>query len=282
MDKQIIFDNNYHDKILLNDKLKDKISNISICQFITIKKGRKFKSFDGELKNINNYNVKRVHNKFSNDNVRKKIKALFNNYIIKLLNCLFKKRFKRIKMKFVKINSRITKNISIEYNRNLIDQKIKDIIIDISKKYQNKDNNLKLIKFIETQQNTEEIQNIFNMTYKDLYTDYYLKSTKNDNQENSYEAHKEKLLTIYGKEYLDKYIQNSENFVEFFMNGKIRKNKKTYEILTVNIPLENESTDSSSKDVFMNKENYNIDKNMVSIATQTDIGDINSKIIVFS
>ena len=86
MDKQIIFHNNYHDKILLNDKLKDKISNISICQFITIKKGRKFKSFDGELKNINNYNVKRVHNKFSNDNVRRRIKALFNDYIIKLLN----------------------------------------------------------------------------------------------------------------------------------------------------------------------------------------------------
>ena len=282
MDKQIIFDNNYHDKILLNDKLKDKISNISICQFITIKKGRKFKSFDGELKNKNNYNVKRVHNKFSNDNVRRRIKALFNNYIIKLLNYLVKKRFKRIRMKFVKINSRITKNISIEYNRNLLDQKIKDIIIDISKKYQNKDNNIKLIKFIETQQNTEEIQNIFNMTYKDLYTDYYLKSTKNVNQENSYEAHKEKLLGKYGKEYLDKYIQNSENFVEFFMNGKIRKNKKTYEILTVNIPLENESTESSSKDVFMNKENDNINKNMVSIATQTDIGDINSKIIVFS
>ena len=86
----------------------------------------------------------------------------------------------------MKINSRITKNISIEYNRNLLDQKIKDIIIDISKKYQNKDNNIKLIKFIEKQQNTEEIQNIFNMTYKDLYTDYYLKSNKNDNQENSY------------------------------------------------------------------------------------------------
>ena len=163
-------------------------------------------------------------------------------------------------MKFVKVNSRITKNISIEYNRNLLDQKIKDIIIDISKKYQNKDNNLKLIKFIETQQNTEEIQNIYNMTYKDLYTDYYLKSTKNDNQDNSYEAHKEKLLAINGKEYLDKYIQNSENFVEFFMNGKIRKNKKTYEILTVNIPLENESTESSSKDVFMNKENDNTTK----------------------
>ena len=182
----------------------------------------------------------------------------------------------------MKVNSRITGDISIEYNKHLLVGKIKDIIIDISKKYKNKNNNIKLIKFIETQQNTEEFRNIWNITYKDLFTDYYLKSTKNDNQDNSYEAHKEKLLAIYGKEYLDKYIQNSENFVEFFTNGKIRKNKKTYEILTVNIPLENESTESSSKEVFMNKENDNTTKNMVSIATQTDISDINSKIIVFS
>ena len=286
IDNSTLSENDFQQKIALKEKLKDlnktNEPKISEVQFITIKKGRKFKSLDDKTMNENNCNIKRIHNKYSNDNVRRRIKALFNNYIIKLLNYLVKKRFKRIRMKFVKINSRITKNISIEYNRNLLDQKIKDIIIDISKKYQNKDNNLKLIKFIETQQNTEEIQNIFNMTYKDLYTDYYLKSTKNDNQDNSYEAHKEKLLAIYGKEYLDKYIQNSENFVEFFTNGKIRKNKKAYEILTVNIPLENESTESSYKEVFMNKENDNTTKNMVSIATQTDIGDINSKIIVFA
>ena len=286
IDNSTLSENDFQEKILLKEKLKDlnkdNVQNISKVQFIAIKKGRKFKSFDGELKNINDYNVKRVHNKFSNDNVRRRIKALFNDYIIKLLNCLVKKRFKRIRMKFVKVNSRITKNISIEYNRNLLDKKIKDIIIDISKKYQNKDNNLKLIKFIETQQNTEEIQNIFNMTYKDLYTDYYLKSTKNDNQENSYEAHKEKLLTIYGKEYLDKYIQNTEKFIEFFMNGKIRKNKKSNEILSINIPLENESTDTTSIDEFINRENDNRNKKMVSISTQTDISDINAKIIVFS
>ena len=286
IDNSTLSENDFQEKILLKEKLKDlnkdNVQNISKVQFIAIKKGRKFKSFDGELKNINNYNVKRVHNKFSNDNVRRRIKALFNDYIIKLLNCLVKKRFKRIRMKFVKVNSRITKNISIEYNRNLLDKKIKDIIIDISKKYQNKDNNIKLIKFIETQQNTEEIQNIFNMTYKDLYTDYYLKSTKNDNQENSYEAHKEKLLGKYGKEYLDKYIQNTEKFIEFFMNGKIRKNKKSNEIVTIDIPLENESTDIRSIDEFINKENDNRNKKMISISTQTDICDINSKIIVFS
>jgi hypothetical protein len=228
-----------------------------------------------------NYNVERVHDKYSNDNVRRKIKPLFNDYIIKLLNCLLKKRFKRIRMKFMKVSSKITKDISIEYNKHLLDRKIKDIIIDISKKYKNKNNNIKLIKFIDAQHNTEEIQNILNKTYRDLYTDYYLKSTKNDNKENSYEAHKEKILSLYGKDYLDKYVKNVENFVEFFMNGKIR-NKKTYEILTVNIPLENESTESISIDEFMNKANDNTNGKMVSSATQTDIEDINAKIIVFS
>ena len=282
----IISENDYDHQILLKDQLKDlnkaNEPKISEVQFITIKKGRKFKSLDYKTMNESNCNIKRVHNKYSNDNVRRRIKALFNNYIIKLLNCLLKKRFKRIRMKFMKVNSRITKDISIEYNKNLLDQKIKDIIIDISKKYKNKNNNIKLIKFIETQQNTEEIQNILNITYKDLFTDYYLKSIKNNNQENSYEAHKEKLLDKYGKEYLNKYIQNIENFVEFFMKGKIRKNKKVYKSLSINIPLENESTDITSIDEFINKENDKRNKKMVSISTQTDISDINAKIIVFS
>ncbi len=109
-----------------------------------------------------------------------------------------------------------------------------------------------------------------------------MKSIKNDNQDYSYEAHKEKLLDKYGKEYLNKYIQNVENFVEFFMKGKIRKNKKACEIVSVNVLLENESTDTTSIDEFINKENDNRNKKMVSISTQTDISDINAKIIVFS
>ena len=66
------------------------------------------------------------------------------------------------------------------------------------------------------------------------------------------------------------------------MNGKIRKNKKSNEIVTIDIPLENESTDIRSIDEFINKENDSINKKMISISTQTDICDINSKIIVFS
>ena len=52
--------------------------------------------------------------------------------------------------------------------------------------------------------------------------------------------------------------------------------------MSVNIPLENESTDTTSIDEFINKENDNRNKKMVSISTQTDISDINAKIIVFS
>ena len=229
-----------------------------------------------------NSREKRVHNKFSNDNIRRRIKALFHDYIIKLLNHLVKKRFKRIKNKFVKLNSRITKDVGIVYNRNLLNKKIKDIIVHISKKYLNKDNNIRLIRFIESQQNNEEILNILNMEYKVLYSDYYLKSTKIDNQENSYEAHKEKILVLYGKEYLDKYIKNVENFVEFFMNGKNRKNKKTNEIKSINIPLESESTENTYNNELINKENDKSSRKFTSIAIQTDISDINAKIIVFS
>ena len=285
-EKQKTPDNKYKHKLLFNEHskyfLKDNTSNKSEFRFITIKKGRKFKSISNDKLNEINFKGKKIHNKFSNDNIRRRIKALFHDYIIKLLNHLVKKRFKRIKNKFVKLNSRITKDVGIAYNRNLLNKKIKDIIVHISKKYLNKDNNIRLIRFIESQQNNEEILNILNMEYKHLYSDYYLKSNKIDNQENSYEAHKEKILVLYGKEYLDKYIKNVENFIEFFMNGKNRQNKKTNEIKSINIPLESESTEITYNNELINKENDKSSRKFTSIAIQTDISDINAKIIVFS
>ena len=284
-EKQKTPDNKYKHKLLFNEHskyfLKDNTSNKSEFRFITIRKGRKYKSISNDKLNEINFKGKKIHNKFSNDNIRRRIKALFHDYIIKLLNHLVKKRFKSIRNKFVKLNSRITKDVGIVYNRNLLNKKIKDIIVHISKKYLNKDNNIRLIRFIESQQNNEEILNILNMEYKVLYSDYYLKSTKIDNQENSYEAHKEKILALYGKEYLDKYIKIVENFVKFFMNGKNRKNKKTNEIKNINVILENENTEPNSINNSIDKKNNNFNNKMVSTATQTEIGDINAKIIVF-
>ena len=86
------------------------------------------------------------------------------------------------------------------------------------------------------------------MTYKDLYTDYYLKSTKENTLENSFEVHKEFILSTDGKLYLEIFIKNAENFVEFYIKSKNRKSRKIEEIDTINIPYENEkveTTDSS-------------------------------------
>ena len=261
---------------------KEIIKGNTNFQFIIRKRGRKNKS----IIILKSEGKKDIHDKFSNDNIKRKIKSLYNRYIINLLNNMVKKTYKNYRMKFLKMNIRITKDIGIKYNKNLLNQSIKDIIINVSNKYKNKDNNKNLIKFIENQTHNEEILNILNMTYKDLYINYYLKSTKINSSENSFESHKEKLLILHGKEYLDKFIENAEHFVEFFINSKNRKPKKFQEIDIIDIPIENEKIETTSNSVEsvnnVNTENKELKIKTVSTSTQTEICDINSKIIAFS
>ena len=249
-------------------------------KFITKKRGRKNKD-----QIITKSENKNVHNKFSNDNIKRRIKASYNKYIIKLLNNIVKKKYKKTTIKFLKMNIRITKDIAIKYNQNLLNKPLREIIVNVSNKYKNKDNNKICIKFIENQKDNTELINILNMTYKNFYMNYFLKSTKNDSLEYSFEALKEKLLILNGKEYLDKFIENAEHFVEFFTNSKIRKSRKTQEIENISIPLENETVEtisvSNELNSYENAPNKNLKKITVSTATQTDICDINSKIISF-
>ena len=259
--------------------------------FITSKRGRKNKNIEKSVEKINKAIIssknKVEHNKFCNDNVRRRIKALYNKYIITLLNNLMKTKFEHNKLHFVKMNIRITKDIGIEYNRNLLNKTIKEIISSVSKKYQNSENNKNCIRFIEEQNHNEDILNILNMTYKDLYTDYYLKSTKENTLENSFEAHKEFILSTDGKLYLEIFIKNAENFVEFYIKSKNRKSRKIEEIDTINIPYENEKVETTDSSHIVN--NHDLVEQvmktntvtMVSESSQTDICDINSKLIAF-
>ena len=247
-------------------------------KFLTKKKGRKKKS--QEIKPEEENKEKIVHSKFSNDNIKRRIKGLFNNYIVNLLNDLIKKKFRKTKIKFVKMDIKNTKDIGIEFNRNLLSKPIKEIIIDVSNKYQDLNNNKNCIKFIKEQKNNEEIINLLNMSYKDIYSNYYLVSK---DSENSFEAHKEKVLETCGKEYLEKFVNNAEGFIDFFMNGKNRKARKQKEIEAINIPIENEGSDLSTMNegIGDNLENYFLNKNMACSEAQTDICGIYSKIIVF-
>ena len=268
--------------LLTNKFGKNKSKDNTNIKFTIKKRGRRNKFH----KILKTEEKRDVHDKFGNDNIKRRIKSLYNKYIITLLNNIVRKKYKKCRMKFLKMNIRISKDIGIKYNKNLLNQTIKDIIINVSNKYKNEDNNKNLIKFIENQNGNEELLNILNMTYKDLYINYYLKSTKNNSSENSFESHKEKLLILHGKEYLDKFIENAEHFVEFFINSKNRKSRKFEEIDVIKISLENEKieTTSNSNESANNvkTENKELKINTVSISTQTDIENINSKIIVFS
>ena len=257
-------------------------------KFITSRRGRKNKNIENVKDIVYKPSKKKVeHNKYCNDNVRRRIKALYNKYIITLLNNLMKKKFKKNKFHFVKMEIRVTKDIGIEYNRNLLNKTIKEIIVNVSNKYQNADNNKICIKFIEEQNDNEEILNILNMTYRDLFVDYYLKSTKENSLDNSFEAHKEYILSSDGKDYLEIFIKNAESLVEFYTKSKNRKSRKIEVVDTIDIPYENEIIETSDSVNIVNNQEI-VEPKMktntvikVSKSTQTDICNINSKLLAF-
>ena len=253
----------------------DNVSTNKEFKFKTKRRGRKNKiPLNTETQNnISTDMTNNIHNKYSHDNIKRRIKALFNNYIIKLLNNLIKQKFKNIPTKFLKMDIRVTKDIGIEYNRNLLNQPLKDIIVNISNKYKNKENNKNCIKFIEEQKDNEEIINILNTTYEQLYINY-LNSTKKISSDNSFESHKEKMLRLYGKEYYDKFIENTNKFIEYFKKGKKRKSRKLQVVDIINVPLE-----KNNDNIENNEENNAMGKNMVESFAQTDLCDINAKII---
>ena len=258
-------------------------------KFITKKRGRKGKLFENDKEEQNTPDYKKIHGKFCDDNIRRKIKACFHKYMINFLNNLMQINFRNNTLKFLKMNIRITKDVGIGYNRNLLDKSIKDIILNVSNKYKNKENqNKNCIEYIKKQKNNEEILKILNTKYKDLYSDYYLKSNKKDILNNSFEEHKEKLLKKYGKEYLSLFVKNAENFIEFYLKGKNRKLRKGREVESIDIPSEKEVEKDIKAYEFngftddKDFENYYINKNMVSSSIQTEIFDINKKILTFA
>ena len=258
-------------------------------KFITKKRGRKGKLFENDKEEQNTPDYKKIHGKFCDDNIRRKIKACFHKYMINFLNNLMQINFRNNTLKFLKMNIRITKDVGIGYNRNLLDKSIKDIILNVSNKYKNKENqNKNCIEYIKKQKNNGEILKILNTKYKDLYSDYYLKSNKKDILNNSFEEHKEKLLKKYGKEYLSLFVKNAENFIEFYLKGKKRKLRKGREVESIDIPSEKEVEKDIKAYEFngftddKDFENYYINKNMVSSSIQTEIFDINKKILTFA
>ena len=170
-----------------------------------------------------------IHDKFSHDNIKRKVKTHFHIFIIALLNMKSEKILSR-KNIFGKISSSVTQNITVEYNQKLFDKKIKDIIIEISNKFQDKNKNIICLEIVNRRaQPYDEIMKLLNMTYKDMYLNNYLKSTKKTfegySEDESYESHLIKLAKKYGAKYSKNFKDNAESLINFFNTCKKRKRK---------------------------------------------------------
>ena len=173
----------------------------------------------------------RIHSRLNSDNIKRKIKTHFHCFIISFLNLTIKKEYDGVqKFTFKKMNSEVTQNISIKYNKNLLLKPIKEILKNVSLKYNDSSQNIKIISKIPSSK--IEINKLLNCTYQQMYEDYYLKSKsemfQNEIENNSYENHLLRILNKFGKEYTMKYKDNADKFMEFFCNNKGRgKNTET-------------------------------------------------------
>lgn len=253
-------------KISLKNNAKNeyKPSNTKLSLFIYKKRGRKKEK---TLKNVNQ--PEKIHDKFGDDNIKMKIRGYFHNFIVAYINMKSKKILN--KNKFVKISSTITNNITIEFNQNLFEQKIKDIIINTSSKYRDRNINKNLLQILmQNIDHNDEISQILNMNYKDMYLNYYLKSNKEtfkgEPSDESYEAHIQQLEKKYEQNYIINYIRNAENLIDNFYKLKKRIRKKRRNVLI-------KPDFSILNNCILDNNDTFFGKILVSTSTQTDTND---------
>jgi len=270
---------------------EEEAPNIQKPYFIKKKRGRKKET-------SNEDNMIGIHDKFCDDNIKRKVKSHFHNFIIAFLN-MKTKDLLGVNYKFVKIYSEITKNITVDYNQKLFEKKIKDIIIQSSDRFKDKDKNLISLNLVmKNKIIDEELMEILNMNYKDMFLKYYLTSTKKtfegELKDESYEAHIKKFEKKYGKLYANKYQKNAESLICFYYTCKKRVRKKKFnnscnsinsfqsydDIEYINYIYYYKNQNYKKNNLFKvlqyndnNKNNDNLRKfsNTVSISTQTNM-----------
>ena len=237
--------------------------------FLNKKRGRKNKISNDNDKKSN------IHDKYSDDNLKRKIKTHFHNFIIAFLNMKSKNILNK-KYQFGKMSSEINKNITVEYNQKLFVKKMKDIIVEMSDKFQDKDRNKIALEIImKKANNNDEIIQLLDTNYEDMYLNYYLKSTKetfkDDDSDESYESHLKKLEKLYGKEYIFDYKRNAQELISFFYKIKKRvRNKQSKELIKPQF-LHFTNSNKDNNYININKNSSTNQKILTSTSSQTDM-----------
>jgi len=236
-----------------------------------------------------------LHTKDNDDNIKRKVKTHFHNFIVAYLNMLIRQTLKTKRIyKFKKMCSKITQDVTISYNKKLMDTPIKDVLVQVSNKFKDKDINLYYIEKIMQMKSNNDFENIgintlkeiLNTSYKDMMNNFYLKSNKklfeNEKLDESFETHIENLIIKYGYNYAIKFKQNAENFVQFYISSKQRNHKGINNSIN-NTQEKNQNYDNLKMSLNNNKSNIlnlneKVEKKFFEIIRDNTIGDVSKSI----
>ncbi len=231
------FNDQMENKAKLDDKVKElekKKKEIEKKIVKKINKNKREKKKAGRKKKEEK--DKGDHTKKSKDNIMRKIKAHFLIYVHNLIN----KSLKNKNLKFLKLDSKISKILKKDFNITLMKTKFKDLYqnYSISKKYRsqkssNFDINQKLITKLYHDNANQEIEtiNLLNLTYLEFFhkfVDEYLEvflniiweeeKQKNESEENI-------------REYIEDITKLCYGFENWFRNKKGRNRNKNKNIV---------------------------------------------------
>ena len=170
-------------------------------------------------------NEEGAHNRFSEDNMARKIKSFFLSLIITILN----EYLKDTTIQFLKLYYEINKDLNVKFNLALFGKKLKDIFIEfpISSKYntQKENNNKNLIEKIYAEKKEVAVISLLERTYLDLFENMfitdYLETFLNDAMKKGKRKESEKNNDIIYKEKIKKLCMNFKKWFE----DKIPRNR---------------------------------------------------------
>ena len=213
-------------KLLGNNNAKNKKKYFSVIN--------KEKSLLGRKKKFEN--IKSKHNKFSDDNLRRKVKHLVirsaMNYINEKIESLYNGKIGNniYKKKFLILNKNQKANATIDYNKAFLNKKLGTILSDnISKKYNiyKEDHNKSLVKYLINEKDINKkifFNNFFNLTFLQCLKHYSgeefikeLNGAKCFDEERNTLQEEDDYIPV-----LENYIKNYEDII---MNKNSRKKR---------------------------------------------------------
>ena len=212
--------------------IKGEIFEISKEENKEMAKGRK-KKFEKPGK----------HNKFSEDNIIRKIKTNMFDVLLRFINASIKgneieicekktKKIISIKPFLLKPDQEIIRNISIEFNLELLNSELKTIFKqDVSKKVKNHglDKNKKLIEEMYREKKQKKTIDILNMTLYQCFEQINPDKKKYKELEGleiEFKKVIENLEKIETQEYIDKFVYLVNTYSDYFNERKPRQTKK--------------------------------------------------------